>query len=287
MLKLQSLVCIWSLLLIFNLVAAPAGKIITVEGDVFVSHKLKKRKAAVGESVYAKDKIKTKAASKIVIDTGSSKITLEENSYLKLPKASKGKDSKTKLALYGGGVKFKVNKLSSQQQFTIKTPSAVAGVRGTVGEVNYSNGVTGCQAMSGGDHKSTIWTAPPGYENKLNEAISQDRSNEEQGKQSAEPPQGVTVVNEGQASFTMPDGSAVLVNVKPGSTLKTMVNQVVTNIQNNAGGQALQSRQAEFLENLSEGEERLLNLIRIININTLEEQRRTELPGPPVLPSND
>jgi len=286
--KTQIYVFIISLFLVLPVYAAKkAGKVISVKGEVFMRIGLKKKAPVkVGDAVFEKAKITTSVDSEVVLDYGTSKITLGPKSYLKIPKATAGKDSTVKLNLPSGSIKFQVNKLSSKQSFTVKTPSAVAGVRGTDGEVTYSEGVTGCQSLPHqGGGKSVVYTAEPGDEAKMNNAIQQSRAAEETGKpQGQGSPQGVMVVNEGQASFTLPDGSAVLVDVPPGTSLSNMVKNVVSEIKKDASAKALKEKNAKDSDMSGLDEERLQNLIRILNVAKQAERARSELPGVPGLP---
>jgi len=289
---LRSLICVFliSLYLVMPAYsAAKAGVVVSVKGDVYIRSGLKKKVLAkVGDAIFVKDKVKTSKTGELVFDNGSAKITVGPGSYMKIPASSGGKSATTKLSMTSGSLKFKVNKLNSKQSFTVKTPSAVAGVRGTEGEITYSEGVTGCQSLphTDGGSESIVYTAEPGDEAKMNAAIQSSREAEESGgKQDAKAPEGVIVVNEGQASFTLPDGSAVLVEMDPGTSLNNMVKNVVQEIKKDASAQALKEKNAQNDNMSSEHEERLQNLIRLINVARQAERARSELPGVPSLPA--
>lgn len=282
--------------------ASPVGKIISVKGDAFIAHLLKKsKKAVVGEDVFEKDKIKTKKDGEVVIEMfGESKITVGPSSYMKIPKKTVGKKSATKLALFSGKVGFKVNKLSSKQSFTIKTPSAVAGVRGTDGVSSYdaNTGVTGVQSLphESGGNPSVVWTAPPHMEKQLNQAISESRAAEEQGPAAGNnpagaggpppAPEGVIVVNEGQAGIIMPDGTSVVVEMKPGQSLQNMAQQVAQNIKNGDLNTFLKDK---AIQNTELSDEQLELLERratesLINSSVDAARAIPELPAPASTP---
>ena len=290
---LRLLICVFlisSFLVLPVHAAAKAGKVVSVKGEVYILSGLKKKALAkVGDTIFVKDKVKTSKTGELVFDNGSAEITVGPGSYMKIPASSGGETATTKLSMTSGSLKFKVNKLNSRQSFTVKTPSAVAGVRGTEGEITYSEGVTGCQSLphTDGGSKSIVYTAEPGDEAKLNAAIQSSREAEESGgKQNSIAPIGVVIVNEGQASFTLPDGSAILIDIAPGTTLKDMVKRVVQEIKKDASAKAVKDKNAQNENMSSEQEERLQNLIRLINVSRQAERARTELPGVPSLPAD-
>jgi len=248
--------------------ADPVGKVTSVTGEAFVAKLLKpKIPATVGMEIHEKDKIQTKAGGVIVIEMldGTKLTHSDENGYLKIPENSKGDKGDTKLVLYGGKVGFEVKELGQEQSFSIRTPSAVAGVRGTDGAVSFDLGsaITGSQATPHADGrpgKSEVWTAPPGpgVESQLNNAIKDDKAG------GAPKDQGFTKVNEGQGSFHMPTGEAFLVEMKPGQDLRSAGEQVAkeakevsAGVTNNARFRNMDEKMVAYLEVL---EQRLGNI---------------------------
>lgn len=217
------------------------GKISAVTGEAYIAHLLKKKKpAVVGEPVFEKDKIKTGKDGKVVVTMlDETKLTVSPGSYMKIPKKVGGGQAKTELALFGGKVGFEVKPLGDQQTFTVRTPSAVAGVRGTHGEMSFdmNSGMTGAQSLphtDGTNAKSVVCTLP------IEQAGQID--NFTKGP-AAGGPGGAMVVNEGQASFHMADGEAMLVDMKPGEDLSGKTEQVAAAIKE---GKAVQQSKSRF-----------------------------------------
>jgi hypothetical protein len=104
------------------------SKIIFYIGDV------KKNNAVpeVGELVLQNDKITTGIQSSCDIKIGGSIIRVKEKSSITLSELSKKDDlEKTTVGLQVGKLLCKAKKLTKDEKFLIKTPTAVAGVRGT------------------------------------------------------------------------------------------------------------------------------------------------------------
>lgn len=266
--------------------AAPVGKVISVKGEAFVAKLLKaKKQAVVGMEIHEKDRIKTGADGEVVIDMfGESNLTLSKGAFLKIPKKSKGKNGETKLALYGGKVGFEVQKLGKEQSFSIRTPSAVAGVRGTDGAVSFdlASGITGSQATPHADGRpgtSEVWTAQPGpgSESRLNEAIRNDRAGADGPNQ-----HGFTKVNEGQGSFHMPDGVVFVVDMEPGQDLMAKGDQVAKDAKAAAAGAKSNARFRDMDEDMIAYLEDLEQ--RLQNINPAEGNNN--LPGAPAVPQD-
>lgn len=91
-------------------------------------------KAALGSVLKAGDKLKTgqKAKVDVQFNDGSS-VRLAENSDLDFNKIAmkEGGTSDTQVALVSGKVFAKVNKKQKEDSFSVVTPTAIAGVRGT------------------------------------------------------------------------------------------------------------------------------------------------------------
>lgn len=86
----------------------------------------------IGEIIKQNDSITTGTQSSCDIKIGESIIRIKEKSKLMLSELSQGKDKENiTLGLDVGKVLCKAKKLSKSESFLVKTPTAVAGVRGT------------------------------------------------------------------------------------------------------------------------------------------------------------
>jgi hypothetical protein len=269
----------------WSFAADPVGKVISVKGEAYIAHLLKaKIPAVVGEDIFSKDKIKTGPDGEVVIDMlGESKLTVGADSYMTLPKKTNGSEAGTELALYGGKVNFEVKPLGDAQTFTVRSPSAVAGVRGTIGEMSFDmeSGVTGAQSLphtDGTDAKSIVYTAPPEQKDAMTNAILESKSEGSDGGQ-AQGHKDLLVVNEGQASFHMADGDAVLVDIAPGENLRDAGNKVAQDIKDGKAVDQAKSRFANmdaarvaYLEDLER---------RLENIEASRVDLRLPTPGQP------
>ena len=252
----------------------PVGKIFSVKGEATIAHLLKKRMTAVvDEPVFEKDKIKTESDGEVVIMMNDeTKLTVSPDSYLKIDTKSKGSKGSSELALFGGKVGFEVKPLGEEQTFTVRTPSAVAGVRGTHGQMSYDidTGVTGAQSLphtDGSDRKSVVCTVPVEDAGKINSFTKGPAGGDDTAK----------VVNEGEASFHTADGDAKLVTIGPGEELTAKGGQVlVTMIQDKATEKSrsrFAAMDADRIAQLEELEKRLNSIIQTNN---------KEIPGLPV-----
>ncbi|AOP34230.1 transcriptional regulator [Leptospira tipperaryensis] len=114
---------------------SPSAVVVFSVGEAKILHTdLTEEKATLGASLKTGDKVTTKDKSKVDIQfADGSAIRISENSVIDfdaLSVNSKG-NSDTRLALVSGKVFAKVNKASKDDQFSVVTPTAIAGVRGT------------------------------------------------------------------------------------------------------------------------------------------------------------
>ncbi|XDD48795.1 lipoprotein LipL45 [Leptospira sp. WS92.C1] len=114
---------------------SPSAVVVFSIGEAKILHAdLTEEKATLGASLKTGDKVTTKEKSKVDIQfADGSAIRISENSIIDfdgLSINSKG-NSDTRLALVSGKVFAKVNKASKEDQFSVVTPTAIAGVRGT------------------------------------------------------------------------------------------------------------------------------------------------------------
>ncbi|MBW0434268.1 lipoprotein LipL45 [Leptospira yasudae] len=114
---------------------SPSAVVVFSVGEAKILHAdLTEEKATLGASLKTGDKVSTKDKSKVDIQfADGSAIRISENSVIDfdgLSINSKG-NTDTRLALVSGKVFAKVNKASKEDQFSVVTPTAIAGVRGT------------------------------------------------------------------------------------------------------------------------------------------------------------
>ncbi|MDI7225461.1 lipoprotein LipL45 [Leptospira santarosai] len=114
---------------------SPSAVVVFSVGETKILHAdLTEERATLGASLKTGDKVSTKDKSKVDIQfTDGSAVRISENSVIEfdaLTINSKG-NSDTRLALVSGKVFAKVNKASKEDQFSVVTPTAIAGVRGT------------------------------------------------------------------------------------------------------------------------------------------------------------
>ncbi len=105
-----------------------------VEGEVTLRHPLGKLKLAEDDlEVFKGTKIKTGSKSRVVLDFfDDSTVTLGSDTLFRVRKKAKVAGKDTVLDLFEGMARTEVHKLGGQQVFKVRSPSAVAGVRGTV-----------------------------------------------------------------------------------------------------------------------------------------------------------
>lgn len=263
----------------------PVGVIVSVQGEAYLAHVLKPKKIAkVGDEIFVKDKIKTGSDGEVVIDLfGDSTLTVAPSSYLKIPKKKVASGS-TELNLFGGKVGFEVKPLGGAQTFTVRSPSAVAGVRGTHGEMSFDldSGVTGAQSLAhtdGRDDESVLYTVPSGQESVLDEVIAASRQAESAG-QDYEAAERVLVVNEGQASFFLADGASALLDVGEDQDLMSFTKRLAKGLREKAAVGRSQGRfrgmDEDKIAQLEELEQRVRNMV--------QSRMDSRLPAPPDTP---
>ncbi|TGK05588.1 lipoprotein LipL45 [Leptospira langatensis] len=113
----------------------PSAIVVFSVGEARIQHAdLTEDKASLGTALKEGDKIQTKANAKVDIQFGDgSAVRIAENSSLEfatLALNTQG-NTDTRLSLVSGKVFAKVNKATKDDQFSVITPTAIAGVRGT------------------------------------------------------------------------------------------------------------------------------------------------------------
>jgi ferric-dicitrate binding protein FerR (iron transport regulator) len=132
----QAATLAWALLLAClspSAVSALSAQVLYIEGDVTVRSGSQDREAAIGDSLGPGDVVTTGPSSLAVIDVGNATtLKLREKTVLALDSIG----DRTAVTLTAGGVFTSiVRKLGGG--FTVRTSSAVAGVRGTAFFVAY------------------------------------------------------------------------------------------------------------------------------------------------------
>lgn len=105
------------------------AKVVYVDGDPTIIRKLIKYPVKKGDFIQYGDKITTSKDEKVTMeDDLGNKIYVLSESSLKIPK----KKSKDQIFDHeAGNLWFKLKPLTKEKSFTVRTPSAVVGVRGT------------------------------------------------------------------------------------------------------------------------------------------------------------
>ena len=109
----------------------PFGNVTNKTGEVTVIRKFKKVLPTVKDVLLEKDLVKTAENSALDIEMGeNNNIHIGEKSSIKLIKEKKDDKVEINLELMAGTVRCKLEKLEGQH-FIVRSPTAVAGVRGT------------------------------------------------------------------------------------------------------------------------------------------------------------
>lgn len=239
---------------------APVGKIASVKGEAFIAHPLKAKEAVkVGGDVLAQDKISTGADGEVVVDmNGEAQITIGPGSYFKIQdKTAKN----TSLEMFSGKVQCKVDKLGQDSSFTVKTPSAVAGVRGTQFETVMDNKMNTMVAVSEGK----VWNADP---QNVGQPIIV-----EAGKVCLMMATGQSVVGERDAKANL----GQMIQMMKDSASQGMLQQVMAKQEG-----ADDANRQQLLQVL----EQRISVVEA-RIQTIQaEQAKRDLPAPPTTPNN-
>ncbi|TGK59979.1 lipoprotein LipL45 [Leptospira wolffii] len=113
----------------------PTAIVVFSVGEAKVQHAdLTEDKASLGTPLKQGDKLQTKANAKVDIQfADGSAVRVSENSELEFASLALNTqgNTDTRLSLVSGKVFAKVNKANKNDQFSVITPTAIAGVRGT------------------------------------------------------------------------------------------------------------------------------------------------------------
>jgi hypothetical protein len=122
--------------------AASIGRVDSFEGAPYVLRNFKKLPLTVGFELELKDNLYTKAGATVLMMEDGSEINLGPDSHFKVKNyVTTGSDIQRDVLLFDGSSRFKVRSLSQAESFTVRSPTSVAGVRGT----DFNVGVQGEQ----------------------------------------------------------------------------------------------------------------------------------------------
>ena len=106
--------------------------VIFTSGDVKISRTAGEVPAKIGMLVKASDTIKTGKEGAVDLQTRSgSAIRIKSNTTLTVDEISMGSKGANRMSLKTGDIMAKVKRQSAGEKFSISTPTAIAGVRGT------------------------------------------------------------------------------------------------------------------------------------------------------------
>jgi hypothetical protein len=139
---MKSFLCIL-LFLGWSSLFASVATIESFEGQPYAIRKLRKVSLQVGTSLEERDNLYTKAGSLVIKMKDGSLVRLGKESHFKVKTyRSEKKNTDRKLVLFKGDIRLEVKKIGEGETFSIRTPTAVAGVRGTDFNVNYDPGAS-------------------------------------------------------------------------------------------------------------------------------------------------
>ena len=143
-LGLMIILMVLMVLLPVGVMAAPVGKISHLEGEADVT--TPDGMTAIvkpADPVSVGDILRTKAKSKVEVTfLDGNTIFLAERSRLKISEYEHKEESKSYFDLFRGKTRVVVNNLAKKSALELHTPTAVAGVRGTIWIGTYENGVS-------------------------------------------------------------------------------------------------------------------------------------------------
>jgi len=123
---------VFLLLLFFTVAAIPAaadkGSIVYAEGEVLVKRGSRTLSGEIGSDLHPGDLVRTGPGALAVLELGErGQVKLRELTELSLDSLG----TRTSVTLNRGGLFSRIKRLFGTEAYEVKTPSAVAGVRGT------------------------------------------------------------------------------------------------------------------------------------------------------------
>ena len=133
-LGLTIILMVLMVLLPVGVMAAPVGKISHLEGEAdLTTPDAKTALVKPADPVSVGDILRTKAKSKVEVTfLDGNTIFLAERSRLKISEYEHKEESKSYFDLFRGKTRVVVNNLAKKSALELHTPTAVAGVRGTI-----------------------------------------------------------------------------------------------------------------------------------------------------------
>ncbi len=132
--KVRTFIYLFCLFHIFTLpLLAAVGQVIDADESSYLIRNFKKIKLNPGQSLEMKDNVYSKGGKVTLKMSDASVIDLAAGSHFKVKTyTTQGKSPTRSVLLFKGESRFKVKPASSKEEsFTVRTPTAVAGVRGT------------------------------------------------------------------------------------------------------------------------------------------------------------
>ena len=122
-----------------SLMAAEEKGVITYsEGRAFVVRGVRTIPAKVGTILMAGDVVAVEEGSAVSIDlTNTGLLKISEKTKFEIPQTQAQEERTSSISLFFGGIWTEAKKLIQGESFEIKTPTATAGVRGTVFGTNF------------------------------------------------------------------------------------------------------------------------------------------------------
>lgn len=144
LLKPLGLIILILFLLPLSLWAAPIGRISHLEGKADrAAPDGKVTPVKVADPVSVGDILRTKVKSKVEVTfLDGNKIFIAERSRLRVTRYDNRENQNSTLDLFRGKTRVVVNSLAKKSAIELRTPTAIAGVRGTIWIGTYENGVS-------------------------------------------------------------------------------------------------------------------------------------------------
>lgn len=150
--KVRTFIYLFCLFHLFSLpLIAAVGQVIDADGSSYLIRNFKKIKLNPGQSLEMKDNIYSKAGKVTLKMSDASVINLAAGSHFKVKTyTTQGKSPTRSVLLFKGESRFKVTPSSTKEEsFTVRTPTAVAGVRGTDFNVSLDSAETTVTVFEG------------------------------------------------------------------------------------------------------------------------------------------
>lgn len=133
--------------------AEEKGVITYTEGRAFVVRGVRTIPAKVGTILMAGDVVAVEEGSAVSIDlTNTGLLKISEKTKFEIPQTQATEERTSSISLFFGGIWTEAKKLIQGESFEIKTPTATAGVRGTVFGTNFDESTGAMSAVVESGH---------------------------------------------------------------------------------------------------------------------------------------